>query len=223
MGILDKIKGGGKEKDKKVPVQEVVSFKRQGMNNDQIINQLRAEGYEFQQIKDAMSQAELKTAATNKQSQIPQKQTQTPQRPQLPQVQQGAQMPDFGAPEMETGFTPAPGMEVKDRSVEEIERILEQIIEEKWAEVEEKLGVMENWKAKVEKKIDKLESKIDNFNSRVDSIEATMTAKVDEYGKSMQEVSVEMQAMDKVMSKLVPTLTDSIKELKQVTEKKKSD
>ncbi len=212
MGILDRLRGKDEGTHKKVPVKEVLDLRNQGMNNDQIINQLRAEGYEFQQIKDAMSQAELKSAANSN----PNPETALPPLPQQPQ--QAMPTMDFGA---SPDFAPAPGMEVKDRSVEEIERILEQIIQEKWIDVEEKLVIMEEWKAKVEKQIDKIDSKVEDFKKRVDAIEATMAAKVDEYGKSMQEVSIEMQALDKVMSKLVPTLTDSIKELKEVTKTKK--
>jgi DNA-binding transcriptional MerR regulator len=209
MGILDRIKKKDEEVPTSVPVQEVVDLRNQGMNNDQIINQLRAEGYEFQQIRDAMSQAELKNAASNQNSPA--------------ETFPSGQMNDFTPFEsnLSPEFSPAPGMEVKDRSVEEIERILEQIIEEKWSDVEDKLGVMEQWKNKVEKDIEKIASKVEDFKSRVDAIEVAITAKVDEYGKSMQEVSVEMQALEKVMGKLVPTLTDSIKELKEVTEKKR--
>ncbi len=213
MGLFDKMRGKGEETPKTTPVKEVIDLRNSGMNNDQIINQLRAEGYEFQQIKDALSQAELKAAANNNNT----FDVDIPQTPSSPT--QNMEAPSFETP----SFSPAPGMEVKDRSVEEIERILEQIIEEKWGEVEEKLKTMEEWKNKIEKEMEKINTRIDDFKSRIDSIESTLTAKVDEYSKNMQEVSVEMQALDKVMSKLIPTLTDNIKELKELTEKKKSE
>jgi len=47
-----------------------------------------------------------------------------------------------------------------------------------------------------------------------------MAAKVEEYGKAMQDVNVEIQALQKVMGKLIPTLSESIKELKEVVKNK---
>jgi len=219
MGIF----GGKKKKDKEndmksnVPVQEVINFRNQGMSNDQIINQLRAEGHEFQNIKDAMSQAELKGAISSNNMMPPQ----IPSNQTTPQAQD---IPDFSSNSPETpSFAPAPGMEVKDRSVEEIERILEQIIEEKWADVEEKLVLFEKWKDNVEKEIEKINTRISDFKTRINSIEASITGKVEEYGKTMQDVNVEIHALEKVMGKLVPTLSDSIKELRGLVDKKREE
>ena len=60
----------GKKKDEKkdtpksdVPVQAVLSMKERDMTNEQVIEQLKSQGYSLQSIKDALTQADVKQSA----------------------------------------------------------------------------------------------------------------------------------------------------------------
>ena len=69
------------------PVQEVMTMKSQGLNNNQIIQNLQREGYKSHQIFDAMNQADLHLA-------------QSTGSPASQQPQPGAAVPSASEPEM---------------------------------------------------------------------------------------------------------------------------
>lgn len=69
------------------PVQEVMTMKSQGLNNNQIIQNLQREGYKSHQIFDAMNQADLHLA-------------QSTGSPATQQSQPGAEVPSVSEPEM---------------------------------------------------------------------------------------------------------------------------
>lgn len=189
-----------------LPVREVAGLKASGLNNEQIINQLKSSGFTFSQIRDALSQVETKESVTG-----------TPAAP----LTQGLPNP-FAARSVATVASPsaaAPltrGASKKEDTVEEMERILEEIIREKWAEVQVELDRVNIWKNKMDSKISKVEEETSELKNRLDSIHVQTTEKVEEFGRSIIESKTEMQAMEKVMSKLIPSLSENIKELREV-------
>ena len=74
---------GIKKEDKQVlksevPVQAVISMKERKLTNEQIIEQLKSQGYSLQAIRDALTQAEVKQSAVN------------PELPPLPGIEEPA-------------------------------------------------------------------------------------------------------------------------------------
>ena len=49
-----------------------------------------------------------------------------------------------------------------------------------------------------------------------------MVGKTEEYNKTLSDVNIELQAFEKVIDRLVPTISDSIKELRDLIEGLKS-
>ncbi len=225
-----------------IPVSQVLSMRAQGMTNSQIANQLRAQGFTLSQIRDAIAQADIKSAVvpTGMPQQPMQEMPEMPPMPELPPMPQEQQMP--GLPEMppvpemppmpgvpSTPPMPSPtqkpvlpkGAVGMDELVEELQRIIENIIEEKWKEVEQKLSGLNAWKAKIEEKVNNLDSKVSELDSRIDDFSKTLVSKTEEYKDTMGEVSTQMEAIEKLMGKLVPSLAEEIKELRSVVEKMK--
>lgn len=212
-GLFRRKKGKEEEFVTTIPLQDVIALKAQGLTNEQIINQLRAQGYSFAQIRDALAQAEIKGAVVRK----PEAALPTP-----PETITPAPIPTPGIPTPMPVTPPgAPTPPEKERDIETIERILEEIIEEKWRDVDEKLKEIEKWKEVVESRVNETSNRLNEIVSRLGMIEQTIASKVSEYGKSMQEVASQMAAMEKIMTKLIPSLADSIKELREVIESSK--
>ena len=58
--------------------------------------------------------------------------------------------------------------------------------------------------------------KLEKLSQRIDSIQNTMVGKTEEYNKTISDVNVELQAFEKVIDRLIPSISDSIKELRDL-------
>ncbi len=212
-----------KDKDKiDVPVQAVISMKERGLTNEQIIDQLKSQGYSLQQIRDALTQASVKEQVVKPSLTTPQQEKSAePPLPELPSTkEETTTAPIKEGPGLnETPVLEPPKPPEKKTtgvSIEEIERILEEIVDERWKNVTNKINEYNNTNIKQEERINALEKRVNELSKRVDEISNAVMIKVDEYNKTMDDVNVEIKALEKVMEKLVPSMAEQIKELKSI-------
>ena len=251
-----------------VPVSQVLAMRAQGANNSQIANQLRAAGFSLTQIRDAMAQAEIKSAVMpggadmgfnqnvptggpmpefndammgdmgqmpgmnmqqmpdmgnmqgmNMQMQPGMEQMEMPPMPDIPASPIG--MEGMGMPMQQQQYPSAPRQAAPEQLINELQKVIEEIIEEKWNSVDDKLNAMEVWKAKVEGQVSETGNKLDVINQRIDIFAQGMMGKTEEFKGTMVDVNTQMEAVEKLMGKLVPSLAEEIKELRSVVEKLK--
>jgi SMC interacting uncharacterized protein involved in chromosome segregation len=184
------------------PVDEVIKGKQQGLTNDQIIAKLKSEGFSFSQIQDAFSQAEIKSSVIAPAGPIP-----------------AAPMPVSTIPYSNGPSFEAPSISTKvEGNIDEIERILEEIIKEKWKDVTSKLVTLDNWKIEIDTKISNVEKLLTDLSKRIDEVQNSILSKNEEYGRTIVDTQTEIQALEKVMGKLVPSMTENIKELREIIE-----
>lgn len=230
----------GKKKDElssdlksDVPVQAVVSMRERGLNNEQVIEQLKSQGYSLQSIRDALTQAEVKRNAV---SPMPSGMPVSPEMPELPPLpgepeisepQGMPSMPSFNEELVSSPVRAGPGLNVMPsfstpeplkggNKVEEMERILEEIVDERWKDVSGKFIELETAKVKMETRLDELSKRVTELTGRLDEVSNVVMSRVDEYKKTMEDVDVEIKALEKVMQKLVPSMAEQVKELKDV-------
>lgn len=264
MAMFDFGKRGGAENapvgGTNIPVSQVLAMKSQGLNNNQIANQLRVAGYSLTQIRDALAQADIKSAVVPgfggdaPGGMIPggpmQGMEQFPQMPEMPDMSgmpQGMNLPaDMEMPPLPEISQQSPAFQMPQQQypqapmqmpsqmgvggrnefsmeqlVNELQRVIEEIIEEKWSGVEDKLNALDMWKVKLEGKISELSNKVTESTGRIDEFSKGMVTKTAEYQSTMEEVGTEMEAVEKLMGKLVPSLAEEIKELRDVVDKLK--
>lgn len=207
-----------------IPVQKAIMMKSQGMANDKIIEALLSEKYTYQQIRDALQQAEIKKNVSNpgqaqeeaQAQEMPKEESMAPQaEPSAPS--QNAPQPAAPRPMMQAS---APRPMPSGINIDEIQRILEEIINEKWKESEEAIVRILEWKAGITAKMADMESRMKEFNSRIDSMNLVLGKKAEEFNMTMTNVDTEIKALDKALNKLIPALSDNISELKDALEKK---
>ena len=174
------------------PVDQVQALKDQGMPNDQIINNLQAQGYDPSSINSAIAQAEAGPPA-GPMSDIP-----------------GMPPPE---PEMNM-FRERPRKEAPSENVEEI---AEAIVEEKWGEFTKELAKFTEWKDKAESRVVKMEQEVHDIKDDVENLHKAIVAKIGEYDKNLLDVGTEIKAMEKVFQKVLPELTGSVSELSRIT------
>ncbi|MDA1197298.1 MAG: hypothetical protein O2779_05040 [Nanoarchaeota archaeon] len=147
----------------------------------------------------------------------PPPQMQDPYQDPYAQQQQQA-MPD---PAMQGMPMPPPGMQPQGMpnpapaGNERIEEIAESVVQEKWREAKKELNKIEEWKEDVTDKITHLTQKVDDIKSQFDSLHKGIIGKISEYDDNLTNVGTEIKAMEKVFSKVLPALTDSVNKLQR--------
>jgi hypothetical protein len=61
------------------------------------------------------------------------------------------------------------------------------------------------------------------LEKKMDMVIQQVLGKVEEYGKGVADVGVELKAMQKMFNTIMPTFTENIKELQEIVEKVKSE
>ncbi len=129
--------------------------------------------------------------------------------------------------EMNNNLAPLPSenkLNNKDHTelmTEDIEKITESIISEKWGKLSSELKNMMEWKNELSKQLDSYKKKVEDLYNKLAQTQTAMIGKVDEYNKSIGDVNVEIQAMGKVFEKLIPEFTNNVKELSEIVKKHK--
>jgi len=121
---------------------------------------------------------------------------------------------------------PLPPLEEEKESelkltIEEIEKISSALIEEKWKKFHMELEKLEEWKAKIDAELDELKRKTDKLDSKVDELFKSVLGKVEEYSKGIKDVGVEIKALQKAFSDILPQFIEGVHELQEIVKKKK--
>lgn len=103
---------------------------------------------------------------------------------------------------------------------EDIEKIAESIIGEKWDKVKGELDSLTSWKTEIGTQVTEFKSQLEALDKKVADAQNAMIGKVDEYNKSLQGVNVEIQAMGKVFEKVIPQFTDNVNRLSELVDNK---
>jgi len=102
------------------------------------------------------------------------------------------------------------------------EGMIEAIVEDKWQEFNREMTKIKGWKEKTDTRLDRIEQQLNDVKTDIDSLHKAIIGKISDYDKNLLDVGTEVKAMEKVFSKIIPTLTESINELSLATKKIKS-
>lgn len=190
---------------------QVTNLKKRGMGNSDIIESLKKEGYSSQDIYDALSN------------------TISDLSPPTPSEEMGASSSEEepeNFPSEEPSFMPTQRFpthkDIPERqNIEEIEEIAESIIEEKMGELSLTLGDMNVWKEKTSTEIEAIKQEILRIRNQFENIQVSLIGRVEDYKKSISDVSVEVKTLSKVLENILQPLTMNVKELSRITERLK--
>ncbi len=198
MSLLDALK---RKEENDIP--DVSDMIKQGLSQQDIIDRLKQQGYSNTAIRTAL------VNATVNQNQAKQEQIMNQQ------VQQTIPQADIQNPPSQQG-------KLSEEMVDTIQGILEQIIEEKWKGATADIELLKNEVKRTSDSTHMLSEQIDKINQRIDEVQNIILGKTNEYNKALTDVNVELEAFNKIINKLVPAFSDSIKELRDLIEDFKS-
>lgn len=221
--------------NKEPPIEEVINLRSQGKSNFEIVRALAQRGFNNQQIYEAINQADIKGGVEGI---IPPADAEAPEgmRPSVltpgageeeipipvpsPYEEEKAAPARVGAPEIQQPAAQVfmPGTTQPTMDVESMQEIVESVIDERWQEVVASVGDIALWRSRVEDDISSIKQEVLRIEDRFSRLQASIIGKVDEYQKSISQVSNEMVALEKVFGKIMEPLTSNIKELQRLTQ-----
>ena len=214
------------------PTDKVLTMRQQEMSNHQIVQQLQREGYTSTQVFDAMNQADIKggVEAMPEGPGFDQDELRNPMG--IQQMQSSGMPPMPGpAPSFEMGMqqpmssmqqqfqesSSGEGRAASPLEVERIEEIAEAIIDEKWNDLVKSINKIIEWKERIESRIAKLEQELSDLKQDFNALHQGILGKIGEYDKNLTNIGTEIQAMERVFQKTLPTFTENISELSRIT------
>jgi uncharacterized phage infection (PIP) family protein YhgE len=176
---------------KSIPTERILQLKKQGLDNDQVIQALQREGFKSSEIFDALQQAELKESITGPVSLDQESSTVNPISPEFEDLP-----PPPGRTNVHTSA-------IDDNRVEEI---AEAIIDEKWDVLVESVNKIVEWKEKVDSEIKQLQETVSGFNATLSKITEGVSEKLEEYDHELSDVKADVMAQNKVLRKALPDI-----------------
>lgn len=215
---------------KEIPTDRVQQMQNQGMTNQDIISNLKGEGYKHEQISQAMDHAAVKGELPNMGMDPIQKSpteeipvgllnAPSPSQPQpqqeLPPQQEPEMIPreDFTQP---SALSPEP---LERSSYDAIEEIAEAIIKEKWDDLTKGVGNIANWKERIDIDLEGVKQELIRTQEKFENLQKAVMGKISDYSEGVTNIGTEMKALEKVLEKLISPLTKSVKDLQEVSEK----
>ncbi|MBM3199606.1 hypothetical protein FJZ53_01625 [Candidatus Woesearchaeota archaeon] len=222
------------------PTSEVMGLRSQNRSNSDIIRELSQRGYSNQQIYEAINQADIKggiegtipsqnmggsdmmqpSALSNDlgESEIP---IPVPSPQVEENIEGGVPAHEMPAPvsahQQSQSFMASPSPQ-GFMDIESVQEIVEAIIDERWQEIVSSVGDITLWKGKMEDDIASIKQEVLRIEDRFMQLQASIIGKVDDYHRSINQVSSEMAALEKVFGKIMEPLTSNIKELQRLTQ-----
>ena len=223
------------------PVEEVLGMRRANIPNEEIARTLQKRDFGFQEISEAMNQANVKENidTTDESGAM--------LRSMVPSTEEAEEQPSMLTPEPlspEELTAPAPEEAPSPSSVEEftqpyapetvtypqrsfrppqeqIEELAEAIVAEKWKEFTAQIGDIPLWKEAVNIELTNVKKEVKHLEHRFDSLQQAVLEEVRDYNKSIKSIGSEMKALESVLQKIIEPLTTNIKELSRITQELK--
>ena len=208
---------------KELPAEKVRELKDEGLSDEDIIKALQP-SYSNQDIHDTMNQAGQDIPEDNILEELDKT---TPDFPEAHDANEGL-LEEAPAPEdnndelLESSQQNYPNYSVQSSmSSDQIQEVVEAIIDEKWDDLTSKVGDLNLWKESMNNDIEAVKQELLRTQERLHNLQNVIIGKVTDYSKNINDISIEMKALEQVFQRILQPLTSNIKELNKVTEELK--
>ncbi len=175
-------------------VEEVISLQEQGYTDEEIVAYLQERGLSPNEIEQALNQSKIKIAVSN--------QGEDEYTYQSDQAQQGdeqqypEQSQQYYQPQQE--YPPA----------ETISEIVDQLLAEKLKKINESISTLIDFKISIETKMTDINSRLKKVEDQIDNIKDSVIGKIGSYGRQIETVNKEVEAMQESFGKMVNPMID---------------
>ena len=201
-----------------IPVNEVLELLKQGKSNEEITNSLEQQGFNLQQVSDAINQANIKMGVESNMPPTGMKESAMTDEIPIPDSMSQQKSQQNYYPESNPqaqGYALPPQQQT---SVQDIHALVEEVVEEKWRDFIKSVGNVAVWKARMGDDLEATKQELVRTQRRIEELQTAVLGKVKDYNQNVLDINREMKSLELVFGKILEPLTDNIKELKRVTE-----
>lgn len=193
-----------------LPEERVSSLLSQGLAEPEMIRVLKEEGYSFQEIDSGITNV-LKQRVSNDPAAF------------------NASFQDQPVEDLSPVFRPNPEDVMRDENehrnkaavIEEMEEVIETLIEEKFSRVLEELERADKKFTDLNEKIHELNGKLDTIESQRKDTVASDIEKINAVNMKEENLEPRISSLEKAFKDIIPTLVDSIRELREIVSSSK--
>lgn len=180
-------------------LDSVIQMKGQGIPDEEIISNLREQGFSPKEINDALSHSEIKAAVSRENPEMEEsiptpegEDVYTPQAPQetYSQPQEAAQEYYPQENYYSQGYAQQAGV-----SSDTIVEISEQVFEEKSKKIKKGVDELNEFKTISQAKIENALDRIKRIEAVMDKLQISILEKIGSYGSNLEEIKKEMSMM----------------------------
>lgn len=179
-------------------VEEVISLQEQGYTDEEIIAYLQERGLSPNEIEQALNQSKIKIAVSKNEDEY------TYQSPEKQEAQQYA--------ENQQGYQQGYGQQYQSPQEylpsETISEIVDQLLAEKLKKINESISLLIDFKISIETKMSDINARLKKVEDQTDSIRESVIGKIGGYGRQIEAVNKEIEAVQESFGKMVNPLTD---------------
>lgn len=211
-------------------LEEVTRLKKEGKQENEIINELKNRGLNPKEIQDAISQVKIKDAinAPEENTQMPENTPQpTQDSSQIPQMQdpqnqsyspQGYDQ-NYGQQDYDQGYSQDysqgydqgynnPGYSQATTGTDNMIEIAEQVFSERIKNQEKKISEVNEFKSLTETKIQNMAQRLERIEKMLDTLQVKILEKVGLYGQDLNSIKKEMTMIEDSFQKAVNPMMD---------------
>ena len=212
-------------------IDTILDLQKKGLNDTEIVAQLRSMNYSAQEITDAVNQIKIKSSVNGKEEMQPsimeEGETEVPLPSKKKKLKVGmkeAQYPPYAAyPQYASTFqNEEQQQQAAQPDIEMIEEIAEEIVSEKFSEIRDKLSAVLDFRDNMEIRITNLNDRLKRMEATIDSLQTAILGKVQQYNQDIRSLGSEMQALEGAFGKILNPLVDNVKELGRITDRIKT-
>jgi len=200
---------------KEPPTEKVKEMKDEEISDEEIIKALSPK-FSNKEINDAVNQASEEIPEDNPLEEMDNL-TQDSEEPE--ELLEEAPTPDSEEQGTQEQY---PSYNQTSLSSDQTQQVIEAVVEEKWDDLISKMGDLNLWKENVNNDLESLKQELLRTQERLNALQNIMVGKINEYSRGINDVSIEMKALEQVFQKILQPLTSNIKDLNKVTSELKA-
>ena len=104
-----------------------------------------------------------------------------------------------------------------ETSIETINEIAEQILDEKTAQLKNQITSFTRFKEEIASEVLKLSERLSRIENTLNELQVAILRKIGDYGKDIKNIAKEMHSTQDSFSKILNPLTDNIREMQKIT------
>ncbi len=207
-------------------LEQIMNMKKQGIPDQEIVNELSQKGISPKQINDALKQAQIKNAVSNNSeeglqpsimpggesapsppannNQEYQPQTYQAQAQYAPAPQEEYQPQEYQEQEQ---YAPGQGYEQQypqtGIDTDTVMEIADQIVSEKIKKIQKQTDTLTESSSLLKTKVDNVSERLKRIETTIDKLQIAILGKIGSYGDNLNDIKKEMSMMQNSFSKMI--------------------